>query len=135
MSITYNPNSDNIFDVTNEKTDHRTDFKTDYDTDPGRVTKRETYRHCWRNYWGNTVCDTRSRTVVDREKIKRHDEMNNGKAYDVIKEQLISGLDSIKSLNNIIIAYEPVWAIGTGLTASVEQFDSTLKCSGFFVSA
>ena len=78
MSITYNPNSDNIFDVTNEKTDHRTDFKTNYDTDPGRVTKRETYRHCWRNYWGNKVCDTRSRTVVDREKIKRHDEMNKG---------------------------------------------------------
>ena len=39
MAITYNPNSNNIFDVTNEKTDYRTDFKTDYDTDPGRVTK------------------------------------------------------------------------------------------------
>ncbi len=51
------------------------------------------------------------------------DEMNTGKAYDVIKEQIISGLNSIKSLNNIIIAYEPVWAIGTGLNASVEQIN------------
>ena len=50
-------------------------------------------------------------------------EMNTGKAYDVIKEQIISGLNSIKSLNNIIIAYEPVWAIGTGLNASVEQIN------------
>ncbi len=51
------------------------------------------------------------------------DEMNAGKAYDIIKEQLISGLNSIKSLSNIIIAYEPVWAIGTGLTASTEQIN------------
>jgi len=40
MSITYNPNNDNIYDVTNEKTDNKTDHKTDYDTDPGRVTKK-----------------------------------------------------------------------------------------------
>ena len=51
------------------------------------------------------------------------DEMNAGKAYDIIKEQLIIGLNNIKSLSNIIIAYEPVWAIGTGLTASIEQIN------------
>jgi len=51
------------------------------------------------------------------------DEMNAGKAYDIIREQLISGLNNIKSLSNIIIAYEPVWAIGTGLTASSEQIN------------
>tara|TARA_B100000131_G_scaffold149004_1_gene144674 strand:+ start:682 stop:1428 length:747 start_codon:yes stop_codon:yes gene_type:complete len=51
------------------------------------------------------------------------DEMNAGKANDIIKEQLISGLNNIKSLSNIIIAYEPVWAIGTGLTASIEQIN------------
>ena len=78
MSITYNPSNDNIFDITQEKTDHKTDYKTDYDTDPGRVTKRESYRHCWRNYWGNTVCDTRYRTVTDWDKIRRHEEMNEG---------------------------------------------------------
>ena len=48
-------------------------------------------------------------------------EMNEGKAYNIIEEQLISGLNGIKSLANIVIAYEPVWAIGTGLTASSEQ--------------
>lgn len=78
MSITYNPNSDNIFDVTNEKTDHKTDYRTNYDTDPGRVTKVENYQHCWKNYWGNTVCDTRQRTVTDYDKIRRNDEMNKG---------------------------------------------------------
>ncbi len=51
-------------------------------------------------------------------------EMNEGKTNSVIEEQLISGLNTIKSLNNIIVAYEPVWAIGTGLTASAKQINS-----------
>ena len=51
------------------------------------------------------------------------DEMNSGKAYDVIREQLAKGLENLKSLSNVIIAYEPVWAIGTGLTASAKKID------------
>ena len=30
-----------------------------------------------------------------------------------------------EQLKNVIIAYEPVWAIGTGLTATPEQADET----------
>ena len=51
------------------------------------------------------------------------DEMNNGKTYDIIEEQIIKGLTNVKSIDNIIIAYEPVWAIGTGLTATVERIN------------
>ncbi|MDX9923883.1 MAG: triose-phosphate isomerase [Ignavibacteriaceae bacterium] len=42
---------------------------------------------------------------------------------DVVKKQLLVGLDSVSSehAKDIIIAYEPVWAIGTGKTASPEQ--------------
>ena len=41
---------------------------------------------------------------------------------DVLKEQLIEGLSLVKKehLNKLIIAYEPVWAIGTGKTATAE---------------
>ena len=49
--------------------------------------------------------------------------MNNGKTYDIVEEQIIKGLTNVKSIDNIIIAYEPVWAIGTGLTATVEKIN------------
>ena len=51
------------------------------------------------------------------------DEMNSDRAYDVIEKQLVKGLENLKSLSNIIIAYEPVWAIGTGLTASTDKIN------------
>ena len=40
---------------------------------------------------------------------------------DVIKTQLEEGLKNIPKPENIIIAYEPVWAIGTGLVATPDQ--------------
>lgn len=35
--------------------------------------------------------------------------------YSVLKRQLKNGLKGINKLGNIIIAYEPIWSIGTGL--------------------
>jgi triosephosphate isomerase len=46
-----------------------------------------------------------------------------GKALDVVKEQLVDSLSGLTAsdLDRIIVAYEPVWAIGTGRTATPEQ--------------
>lgn len=43
--------------------------------------------------------------------------------YNVIRRQILKGLKniSIDEIQNTIIAYEPVWAIGTGVTATKEQ--------------
>lgn len=45
------------------------------------------------------------------------------KTEEVVLHQLRSGLEGIAptDLNRLMIAYEPVWAIGTGLTATPEQ--------------
>lgn len=50
-------------------------------------------------------------------------EREAGNAENVVKGQLIKGLDSltVADMERIIIAYEPVWAIGTGKTATPEQ--------------
>ncbi len=51
------------------------------------------------------------------------EERESGKHFDVVKKQLENGLFTIpaEDLKKVIIAYEPVWAIGTGLTATPEQ--------------
>ena len=36
----------------------------------------------------------------------------------VLKKQLLEGLKNLKNLNKVIIAYEPVWSIGTGIIPS-----------------
>ena len=51
------------------------------------------------------------------------DQRDQGIAQDVVSGQLIGGLSGLTAsdLDRIIVAYEPVWAIGTGRTATPEQ--------------
>ncbi|MBW2503854.1 MAG: triose-phosphate isomerase [Deltaproteobacteria bacterium] len=51
------------------------------------------------------------------------EERENGQMFAVLKNQLTIGLANLEHrlMDKIVIAYEPVWAIGTGRTASPQQ--------------
>ena len=65
------------------------------------------------------------------------EERESGKTEDVLARQITEGMKGIDDISKIVIAYEPVWAIGTGKTATCEQANETIgyirkKCAEVF---
>ena len=58
------------------------------------------------------------------------DEREAGKHFDVVSGQTKAVLYnfSAEDMANVVIAYEPVWAIGTGKTATAEQAEEIHAC-------
>jgi triosephosphate isomerase len=50
-------------------------------------------------------------------------EREEGKTFSVIERQVAGGLKDVgsKEMKSIVLAYEPIWAIGTGKTATPQQ--------------
>jgi len=57
---------------------------------------------------------------------ERLEEYDAGKTEEVVVGQLRSSLSGIDSPQGLVIAYEPVWAIGTGRAASGEQANKVI---------
>ena len=55
------------------------------------------------------------------------DQRNSNETKDVLFNQLKNGLKGIENIGEVIIAYEPVWAIGTGETANTDQVSEAHK--------
>ena len=57
-------------------------------------------------------------------------ERENGKTEEVLSRQLSVAFENQKGKNieNIIVAYEPVWAIGTGITATIDMISEAHQC-------
>jgi triosephosphate isomerase len=61
------------------------------------------------------------------------EERESGQMNDVLKTQVVEGLAGLSEADfaGVVLAYEPVWAIGTGVTASPEQAqDAHEYCRG-----
>lgn len=57
------------------------------------------------------------------------DQRENKETNKVLKKQLTKGLKGVtkEDLSKVIFAYEPVWAIGTGVSATKEDAEKTIK--------
>lgn len=54
-------------------------------------------------------------------------ERESGVTEKVLDKQLTDGLKGVEDVSKVVIAYEPVWAIGTGRTATDEQAQETIS--------
>ena len=52
------------------------------------------------------------------------EEREAGKVEEVCERQTVKGLEGVTDLSNVVIAYEPVWAIGTGKTATPQDAEA-----------
>jgi triosephosphate isomerase len=48
---------------------------------------------------------------------------DSGQTLDICRGQLSSSLPDATRADNLVVAYEPIWAIGTGLTPTVEDVE------------
>jgi len=57
------------------------------------------------------------------------EDRESGKTFDVVRDHVEGSLDGLTAddMKNVIIAYEPVWAIGTGKTATPDQAQEVHK--------
>lgn len=89
-----------------------------------------------RHIFGEKIKDTREKVQAAlRNQItpvlcigETERERANGEMRDVLHDQLVGGLANITSeeINDIVVAYEPVWAIGTGRNAAPHDVEAAV---------
>ena len=80
----------------------------------------------------SSKCNLKIKALLDKNLIplycvgETEEEFVANKTYEVIEKQLVEGLANLSAeeMKKVVIAYEPVWSIGTGKNASSEIAES-----------
>jgi len=93
----------------------------------GHSERRTLYHEC--NHTVATKVEATQKSTINAivcigEKLE---ERESNKTNDVLTEQMKAFIPKVSDWNRIVIAYEPVWAIGTGKVASKEQAQEAHK--------
>ena len=56
-------------------------------------------------------------------------ENKNGKTYEILEKQIITAFENVdfEKKRQILIAYEPIWAIGTGVAADKDSIENNIQ--------
>ncbi len=92
--------------------------------------------HSERRFYFKETSEMVSKKVIAAQKVglkpilcigERLEDYEAGRTKDVVTEQLKNSLAGVANLNGLTIAYEPVWAIGTGKAATVLQVNEVIR--------
>ena len=56
------------------------------------------------------------------------EQKNNGQTEEIVSEQIKNSIPENSNAKNTVIAYEPIWAIGTGKTPSLKEIEKIHVC-------
>ena len=54
------------------------------------------------------------------------EEKNYNQTFDIIKKELLEAIKDV-NINKLVVAYEPIWSIGTGNIPSVEDINKVVQ--------
>lgn len=81
----------------------------------------------------NEIINLKSKNLIENNVIpiicigETLEEKENNKTNEVLKKQIKESIPDSSNYENTIIAYEPIWAIGTGLTPSLDEIEEVHK--------
>ncbi len=90
----------------------------------------------WQHFGETNETVNKKAKALLREDIKpivcvgeKLEERKKGKTFDIVKDHVENSLSGIsrKDMLNVVIAYEPVWAIGTGVNATKDEAEEVHK--------